>query len=235
MSGDIADIAGTASQDMYIPLYHSKKSYKTAADLGANRGQTSLELLMRFPMLSRVIAMEPDMTNFRKLGAAVRQDSRIEPYNIAAWDENAQITVFGDGSRGSSADQEDKSKTPFSSDKYPRRRFDSIIDGDCDLLHIDVEGSEQRALKGARETISRSRPDIMFRVSPDDRSFPAPAAYPAPDAGKKSLSPPPRGISGVGPDPHGDKQSAMLKLRKNNAHEILYSLKIKNVLKIMDF
>lgn len=165
MSGDIADIAGTASQDMYLPLYHSKKSYKTAADLGANRGQTSLELLMRFPMISRVIAMEPDMTNFRKLGAAVRKDSRIEPYNIAAWDENAQITVFGDGSRGSSAEREDKSqKRRFRPTNIRAATFDSIIDGDCDLLHIDVEGSEQRALKGARETISRSRPDIMFAV-----------------------------------------------------------------------
>ena len=165
ISGDIADIAGTASQDMYLPLYHSKKSYKTAADLGANRGQTSLELLMRFPMLSRVIAMEPDMTNFRKLGAAVRQDSRIEPYNIAAWDENAQITVFGDGSRGSSADRADKSKNRrFRPTNIRAAAFDSIIDGDCDLLHIDVEGSELRALKGAMETISRCQPDIMLAV-----------------------------------------------------------------------
>ena len=166
LGGCVSDLDGTASDDLYLPLYHSPKIYRAAADLGSNRGQSSLEMLERFPMLETVIAVEPDEHSFRRIGEAVMKDCRIEPHNAAAWHENALITVMSDGSRGTSesraASAPGRRIRPLS---IRAVRFDDILSGrECQLIHIDVEGAERQALAGCRETISRCRPDVMLSV-----------------------------------------------------------------------
>lgn len=163
VTGDIRDLDGTASDDLYLPLYHSSVRYETAADLGANRGQSSLEMLVRFPMLKTVVAMEPDERSFRKIGQAVTLDSRIEPHNSAAWHERTVITLMSDGSRGSAAGRSGSvGRRRIRPVNIRAERLDDVLGGrGCQLIHIDVEGGEYSAVSGASDTIARCRPDMM--------------------------------------------------------------------------
>ena len=166
LSGDISYLDGTAVGDPYLWLYHSPMRYDTAADLGADRGESSLEMLMRFPELKRVIAVEPDEASFRRLGRAVVADRRIETYRRAVSHISGEIiTMSSDGSRGTSYGRAPNPARGAKNVRVVTAALDDLVGGgSCELIHIDVEGMERAAIRGASKVIERCRPDMMVSV-----------------------------------------------------------------------
>ena len=166
LTGDISLLDGTASDDLYLPLYHSGVRYDTAADLGADRGESSVEMLTRFPMLERVIAVEADGGSFRRLEKLAGEDRRVEPHHRAVSSSSGgAVTMMQDGSRGGSASRRASRVRGVSPKQVETASLDDLLGGrGCRLIHIDVEGMEREAIKGAEQTIRRCSPDMMVSV-----------------------------------------------------------------------
>lgn len=114
-------------------------------DLGAYKGDT-IEETLKIMNCDKVIAVEPDAKNFRKLQADFPQAELI---NAAVWDRDGEVHFSEAGSRGSSVGAE--------GNLIKSRSVDSILNKRAaDYIKIDVEGSELRALSGAENALKRS-------------------------------------------------------------------------------
>lgn len=138
-------------------------------DLGAYDGDTVIEFLNETSMqFTKIYAMEPDTKNYRKmkrrlymLGSAI-----FEAYNCGAWDEDASV-VFNLRSGRSSKAAPDKnvSLNPARFREVKMLKVDTLLRGNpVTYLKMDVEGAEEKALLGARETIANFSPKLNIAL-----------------------------------------------------------------------
>lgn len=149
----------TSSQDEVFESILSCDRYKACADLGAYNGDSVREFMREFPSLEKVVSLEPDRRNFKKLSRFVEDEglSFVECHNCAAWCENGEMAFSASGNRNARAG-EGKGVVAV-------RTLDSILDGArVDYIKYDVEGSEYEALCGSIETIKRYQPDLLVSL-----------------------------------------------------------------------
>ena len=149
----------TSSYDAVFSSLLRSDDYEVCADLGAYNGDSVREFMAKFPRLSRVISLEPDRRNFRKLSAFVQDNGLdfVECHNCAAYSENGEMAFSQSGNRNARAG-EGKGSVAV-------RTLDSILDGRrVDYIKYDVEGSEYEALIGSLETIREHRPDLLVSL-----------------------------------------------------------------------
>jgi FkbM family methyltransferase len=128
-------------------------------DVGANIGAFS-----RWAQLhgaERVICMEPSPPNIACLRRNVQA---AEIYEAGAWDKHGSVSFASDnktnpgshfvcdGERANRGGNETISVMPI----------DAMRLGRVDYIKMDIEGSEVRALRGAKETIQRFRPQLAI-------------------------------------------------------------------------
>lgn len=142
---------------------------ETYVDLGAYNGDTLIEFLNETSLqFKKLYAMEPDVKNYRKLkrrlymiGSAI-----LEAYNVGAWDEDTTAMFDLRAGRGSKAlpkEGEQINSARFHSVKM--MKVDTMLRGDAaTYIKIDVEGAEENALRGAKETIARCRPKLNIAL-----------------------------------------------------------------------
>lgn len=125
-------------------------------DCGAYDGDTWASACEHGIELEAYVALEPDPSNFSKLAARMRDDSR-RPSEVvllpcAAWSSMTTLR-FGSGSEQSS--HIDAAGTSF----VQAVTLDDVLAGfRTTWLKLDVEGAELNALAGARRVIVRDRP-----------------------------------------------------------------------------
>lgn len=128
------------------------KGRKVAVQAGGNVGVWASHLAGKF---ETVVTVEPDAANYKCLVRNVpanvahrRAGFGAEPGTISLVNVsgNAGAHYVGSGQPGD----------------IPIMTIDSLILSACDLLCLDIEGSEPAALRGAEQTIRRFRPVIMF-------------------------------------------------------------------------
>lgn len=125
------------------------------ADLGAYDGDTILELLTQTGGRFRhILALEPDAKNFRKLLRNTQGLENIDCRNIAAWDCACLLPFSRRGGRNSRPAQQGETVRADA--------LDHLAERPVTLLKMDVEGSERRALDGAREILRRDRPKLYL-------------------------------------------------------------------------
>ena len=142
---------------------------ETYVDLGAYNGDTLIEFLNETSLqFKKLYAMEPDAKNYRKLkrrlymiGSAI-----FEAYNVGAWDEDTTATFDMRAGRGSRAlTAEGKSVNPARFRDVKMMKVDTMLRGDAaSYIKIDVEGAEENALRGAKETIAKCRPKLNIAL-----------------------------------------------------------------------
>ncbi len=160
-------LAHTHSDEETYKLLNTEK-WKICVDAGAYRGD-SAQLIDGFaPNLDRIIAIEPDNKNFKKLLQNTSNlKASVEGYNVCAWKEKGSVVFDLGGNRNSSvsgighlASIGDTKEIVVESDT-----IDNILNGQkCDFLKLDVEGSENDAIDGALNTLCQNSPDMLVSV-----------------------------------------------------------------------
>ena len=129
-------------------------------DGGAYDGDTVKTFLEVFPDAERVFAIEPDPHSFSKLGRI--SDDRIIPINSALSDKKGVSDFSSSSSRGSGISGiANKSRKIL----INTTTVDSLLSEDkCDLIKLDVEGTEREALIGSSFTISNYAPNLIVSL-----------------------------------------------------------------------
>jgi FkbM family methyltransferase len=141
-------------------------------DVGANIGYFSLLAASLVGARGRVIALEPREDNVELLrrSAATNGFMQIDIQVCAAAERSCELVFFASGAVNSNG-RVAREDEPFA-DLLPRVHavaLDELLADvpRIDLIKLDIEGSEPRALEGMRKLIDRHRPLLLSEFSPE--------------------------------------------------------------------
>ena len=137
--------------------------YRTAMDVGAYDGDTARELIALCPNIERIVALEPDRRNFRKLCVYAEGEERVNPVNAAAWSEQTTLIFDDSGNRNAGVDADG---TAHRTVEVQAVALDELLaEGErVDYIKYDVEGSEKQALEGSAHIIREHKPDLLISL-----------------------------------------------------------------------
>ncbi|MDD2955618.1 MAG: FkbM family methyltransferase [Oscillospiraceae bacterium] len=134
-------------------------------DCGAYTGDTVEEFLEETGgKYGSITALEPDPKNFAKLEkrALALGLTGLRLFCRGAWDRDEELEFVGASGRNSAVAGAVGAQAGRKSRPVQGCALDGILSGSpATFLKMDVEGSERRALEGARETILRQRPALL--------------------------------------------------------------------------
>lgn len=154
---------GRYEPHVYGPLMEQLRPGVTFLDIGANIGLFSVLGALKG---ARVIAVEPQPINTRLILANARANQvSVELHPVAASDRHgyALMPVNEATSNARIAAGID----PLEAHVVPLAPLDTLINEPVDLLKIDVEGFEHKALMGGRQLLERCKPVIVTEYSPE--------------------------------------------------------------------
>ncbi len=159
ITGKIAllrDISTPQAEAFQSVLKLSNKEFYV--DLGAYNGDTVLEFIEQTGgKYSNIIALEPDIKNFRKLSRTIKGHNNIEIFNVAGWGEDSTLTFDNKAGRHSTVSKSGTETTA--------RSVDSILDGrEATFIKYDVEGAESHALLGTAKTMENFKPKLAVAL-----------------------------------------------------------------------
>ncbi|HYW01939.1 MAG TPA: FkbM family methyltransferase [Candidatus Acidoferrum sp.] len=142
-------------------LFSSLSDKKVVIEVGAETGNQTLAVAKR---AKRIIAVEPDSHNFRKLVQRTMKFSNVTCVNVALLDFNGFIRLYGEiHGEGSAIYRSSNFVTVRSA------TLDSVLADlhvrHVDLIKIDTEGAEVNVLKGGTDTI-RKNFHVKFIIEP---------------------------------------------------------------------
>lgn len=131
----------------------------TYLDFGAYNGDTVLKFYEKFP-LSRIIAVEPDKRNFRKLTENTAHIKNISYYNALVSERDGTVAL--DNNKGRGAHESEKGSLFTEALTVDTLCEKEGLTADRQLvIKFDVEGNELKALSGAEKTIRELSPVIV--------------------------------------------------------------------------
>ena len=133
---------------------------EVAIDGGANVGAYTRILLERF---ATVWAFEPAPDTFEALSRNIEEwgfKDRVHLYPFALSDRVEKVRLRGKFGHRS------LSRRIIGAGDIPTMRIDDLELERLDFIKLDVEGYEVRALQGARETLLKHRPFVLFEDKP---------------------------------------------------------------------
>lgn len=129
---------------------------ETFVDLGAYDGDTISEFISSVDgKYNKIFAFEADEKNFKKLEKNTEELENISLFNLAAWDKKE--TLLFEKKKGRNSKLSHKGNVSVNADSV-----DNIIGEKITLLKMDIEGSEERAVEGAKETVKKYRPKLYI-------------------------------------------------------------------------
>jgi FkbM family methyltransferase len=139
------------SVDNLEAVYPHCKGFDVAVQAGGNCGVWPAAMGRRF---GTVYTFEPDPMNFRCLCANAPAEN-IYKFNASLGDVH-QLVGLDRRPENIGAHRVD------GEGMIPTFRIDDLNLSICDLIYLDIEGYEHRALNGGRQTISRLKPVIVI-------------------------------------------------------------------------
>ncbi len=123
-------------------------------DLGAYDGDTVREFCeFTGEKYKKIIALEADEKNYRKLIKSTENLHDFSAYNLAAWDKKETLLFEKKKGRNSKLSSQGNVEIQAAD-------IDSLIKEKITVLKMDIEGSEEKAITGAAETIRKYRPKL---------------------------------------------------------------------------
>jgi FkbM family methyltransferase len=137
----------------------------TVVDVGAHVGLYSV---LAEQAGAFVYAFEPATDNYDIL----RKNIKAHPYKLALGDKNGPAKLYlHPSNKGKHALKPTDEHTEC--EEVDERTLDTLVDSipirSLDILKIDAEGYEPEVFAGARRTIEKYKPDILFELAPQRR------------------------------------------------------------------
>ncbi len=150
-------------RDSYLP--YDKCAIKGFADFGAYIGDTILEAKDLYPSLELIAGYEPDPKTFKKLEINTK-DINCHLFNALVWNEETELSLRSGGAMNTIIEE-----NVLMTENLQKKKCTSVkaLTGDSslpfvpDLIKMDVEGCEARAIEGCSEIIANHKP--ILRVS----------------------------------------------------------------------
>ena len=148
-------------------LLKNLTTYNIALDVGAHIGNHTVRLLS--PLFDEVICFEPNPYIYPLLSVNTSKHANVKTFNFGLSDEIKELdfkinmTNWG-ASRIIQKNVTYESKK-FSTIKINVRALDQLnlgINKEISLIKVDIEGHELEFLRGAKDTILKHRPIILF-------------------------------------------------------------------------
>lgn len=143
------------------------RNYRVAFDIGANVGWFTLVMLSHNPML-QVLAFEPNPA----IADCLEENLRLNKCTATI---DRRAISDGEGTVEFHIGRDDWSSSLLSGGDADTKilvdtvSIDTLVQSNGsvpDLIKIDIEGNEEKALGGARETMKDYGPDILCEISP---------------------------------------------------------------------
>ena len=132
--------------------YLDIKSAETFVDLGAYNGDTVNDFLEHNKAYKKIIAVEPDSKNFRKLTVNTESVDNITRVQAAVGDTDGQVLFKMSGGRNSAVNS--------GGTEIPQICVDGLGVKNNAYIKFDVEGAEESAIKGSAKTIKEIKPRL---------------------------------------------------------------------------
>jgi FkbM family methyltransferase len=133
-------------------------------DAGAFQGETSLEFARRYPDHGAIYAFEPSDTNADVLEKQTLELQGLQLHRVGLSDEAGVLRFASELGSASRAIEEGNIEISVI-------RLDDLELKRADLIKMDLEGGENRALQGGVETIRRCRSRLAIGAYHDPNDF----------------------------------------------------------------
>ncbi len=152
LSGKINYLLGceVSADEPYESFLSLKKD--TFIDLGAYNGDTVTDFINRCPDYNKIFAVEPDLKTFKKLQKNTENYRDITLINACASNECGMLPFSMKGGRNSSLSTDGQMLESITVDS---------LKSDATFIKMDVEGEENNAIIGAKETIIKAKPKLL--------------------------------------------------------------------------
>lgn len=130
-------------------------------DAGAYDGQNILDATEKFGLLSKVIAFEPDLDNFKKIDQLISWPSVTKEavlYPCGVWSETLALHFHSGAGESAAVSEHGNIVIPVVS---LDEALKGIVPG---FIKMDIEGAEIEALKGAKVLISKHKPTLAICI-----------------------------------------------------------------------
>jgi FkbM family methyltransferase len=167
-TGDLVLVAGY--HEPLTASWFKVEPDEVVVDVGAHIGCYSLKAAH---IGAKVIAIEPDSSNFELLKYNVRLNGfrNVEVLNVAASDKRGRVVLYpqtGDNTGTSSLEPDWTPSAKRETYEVEGSTLDEIVEsrhiGSVDWLKVDVEGHEVPTLLGARKTLAMTA-NLIIEVS----------------------------------------------------------------------
>lgn len=161
VTGDYDCFAEVRTGDFYYPPdLIAFREGEVMVELGSNNGETLLDFIARCPKFGRAYCFEADAACVRQLRQLTEEyGERVRIIDKIAWNEHAWVGFqCEDCSGGSHVDRTSNAA------KIEAVAVDDVIPEDITYMKMDIEGSELRALHGAKAQIIRNKPVLAVSV-----------------------------------------------------------------------
>jgi FkbM family methyltransferase len=162
MAAEMHDDGSYQGSHLAMALAHVT-DWSCAVDGGAHVGTWSRPMAAKF---ARVLAIEPSPDTCEALTENMRlfDCANVEIHNVALGAESGRVTMALDARAAELQNTGGRyvQEAVNGSVSIPRITLDSLELPTCGFLKLDIEGSEPLALLGARKTLKRCRPIVLF-------------------------------------------------------------------------
>jgi len=164
--------AGLAESHQYEPhVTHELKNLlrdgAVFVDVGANVGYFTMLAASLVGTAGRVIAFEPNADNCELIRMSIEANGfrNVVLHPFAVSDADSEFALDVTGSNGALREERRAGDIIVRSVV-----FDVCVSGEprIDIIKMDIEGFEGRALQGMKQTIARHRPVLFSEFAPDD-------------------------------------------------------------------
>ena len=143
----------TDSKDEIFQNVLKLSPHENYIDLGAYHGDTIDELIHYSGGYNKIIAVEPDFKNFRKLNEYIKGMDNIIAENKIIWNHNGTILFSQESGRSSGVNLKGTPSQAVTIDKLN-------VHFNASYIKMDVEGCEKEAIAGGVLTLESSKPKL---------------------------------------------------------------------------
>ena len=150
------------SDDIYFDLsIWNELSNEVYVDCGGYTGDTALSFICHCPNYHKIFVLEP-MAEAEKLCKSnlqwFIQDDNVAVMNCAAYDQDTRLTFNEKHGTGDSCIDENGETSVMA------KSLDQIISEPISFIKMDIEGSEKKAIMGAKKHIAQDAPKMAICV-----------------------------------------------------------------------